>query len=171
MNKLAMLTCYAALGLPSYTGAALAGEKQPTIEGAWEAVVTLRADSSDCTTAAVIPEVGLAINPFTAFFTFQQGGTLSEYGTRTSPANRTPGVGVWNPAGKGKSEAGKYVVRYTFRLFDGNQMQIARMDVTGDVSLTPGGNKFRGVSRLVMTDLSGNTAPFCATVEGTRITF
>jgi len=171
MNKLATLTCCAAIGLSSHTGMALAGDKKATIEGAWEAVVTLRGDAPDCTTGAIVPEGAGAINPFTAFFTFQQGGTLSEYGTRTSPANRTPGIGVWRPAGKGKSDAGKYATRYTFRLYDGNQMQIGRMDVRGDVSLAAGGNKFTGVSRLVVTDVSGNAFPFCATVEGNRITF
>ncbi len=171
MNKLAMLTCCAALGLSSHTGTALAGEKKPTIEGAWEVVVTLRWDGPDCTAAEIFPDVGGAINPFTEFFTYQQGGTLSEYGNRASPAHRTPGIGVWKPAGKSKSEAGKYAIRYTFLLFDDNQMQTGRMDVRGDVSLTAGGNKLTGVSRLVMTDVSGNAVPFCATIEGSRITF
>jgi hypothetical protein len=157
MNKLATLTCCAAIGLSSHTGMALAGDKKPTIEGAWEAVVTLRGDAPDCTTGAIVPEGAGAINPFTAFFTFQQGGTLSEYGNRASPAHRTPGAGVWRAAGKGKPNAGKYAMRYTFLLFDaGNQIQIGRMDVRADVSLATGGNKWTGVSRLVMTDLSGN---------------
>lgn len=171
MNKLAMLICCAAIGLSSHTGTALAGEKKPTIEGAWEVVVTLRWDGPDCTVAEVVPEGGGASNPFPTFYTYQQGGTLSEYGSRSSPAYRSPGVGVWKAAGKSKSDAGKYAIRYAFLLFDGNQMRSARIDVSGDISLTAGGNKLTGVARYVATDLSGNTLPYCATIEGSRITF
>ena len=171
MKKLAMLTCCAAIGLSSHAGTTLAGEKKPTIEGAWEVVVTLRSDASDCASAEIIPEGGGAINPFPTFYTYQQGGTLSEYGSRASPAYRTPGVGVWKPAGKGKSDAGKYAIRYAFLLFDGNQIQNARVDVRGDISLAAGGNRLTGVARYAATDLSGNTLPFCATIEGKRITF
>jgi len=171
MKKLVLLASCAAIGLLSHTGIALAGGTKPTIEGAWEVVVTLRWDGPDCTAAEIVPDGGGAINPFPTFYTYQQGGTLSEYGSRASPAHRTPGAGVWKQAGKSKSDAGKYVIRYTFLTFDGSEQQDARIDVRGNISLAGGGNRLTGVARYIRTDVSGNAVPFCATVEGTRINF
>jgi hypothetical protein len=62
-----------------------------TIRGAWRTVVTPR----NCQT-------GDAILTLTGLFTFNQGGTMSEYGIGpgSSPARRNPGHGVWQrPAG------------------------------------------------------------------------
>ena len=171
MNKLALLTCCVAVGLSSHTGTALAGGKKPTIEGAWEVVVTLRQNGPDCSTAGIIPGGNGAANPFPTFYSYHQGGLLSEYGSRASPAHRTPGAGVWRQAGKRKSDAGKYAIRYTFLTFDGSELQDARIDVRGDISLVAGGDKLTGVARYVRTDLSGNAVPFCSTIDGTRITF
>ena len=159
MNKLALLTCCAAVGLSSHTGTALAGEK-PTIEGAWEIVVTLRQNGPDCSTAEIIPGGNGAANPFPTFCTATTKGLLSEYGSRASPAHRTRAPVSGDRRGNAKSDAGKYAIRYTFLTFDGSELQDARIDVRGDISLAAGGDKLTGVARYVRTDLSGNAVPF-----------
>jgi hypothetical protein len=57
-----------------------------TIQGVWRTAVTPR----NCQT-------GDAILTFPGLFTFNQGGTMSEYGIGpgSSPALRSPGNGVW----------------------------------------------------------------------------
>jgi hypothetical protein len=45
----------------------------------------------------------------------------------------------------------------------------ANMDIRSKLRLSEKGNKFTGISRLVMTDVSGNEQPFCATLSGERI--
>ena len=59
-----------------------------TIQGVWRTVVT----PHDCQTGVPSPSLALA-----GLFTFNDGGTMSEYGIRpgSSPALRSPGHGVW----------------------------------------------------------------------------
>lgn len=134
---------------------------QPQLEGAWQVVVTLRVDATDCTTAAI---VGVGLNPFPSFNTFHRGGTMSEFGTRSPPSSRTSGHGVWQRTGYRTFE-----YRAAFFSFDANGLLAATMDVGADVELARKGDTFEGVSRLVRTDLSGNELRFCATLSGERI--
>ena len=166
MNKLAMLACSSAASLSLLAGSALADNydewpPRPTLEGAWQVEVTLRADGPDCTIA---PIVGVGVNPFQSFNTFHKGGTMAEFGTRSPPATRTPGHGVWQRRGHRT-----YDYRELFYSFDANGLLTATMDIRTDVKLAMDGNTFGGVSRFLRTDVSGNTLRFCATMSGKRI--
>ncbi len=165
MNRFSVLACsvMASLSLVAIPISAHGDGKppRPQLEGAWQVVVTLRVDSPDCTTAAV---VGVGPNPFPTFNTFHRGGTMSEFGTRSPPSTRTSGHGVWNRTGFRSFE-----YRTVFFSFDGNGLLAASMDVRADLKLAQQGDTFEGVSRLVRTDLSGNELRFCATLSGERI--
>ena len=133
----------------------------PQLEGAWQVVVTLRVDAPNCKTAEI---VGFGSNPFPSFNTFHRGGTMSEFGTRAPPATRTSGHGVWKRTGERSFE-----YRSEFFIFGDDGMVAANMDIRADLRLSRTGNRFTGVSRLVMTEVSGSKQPFCATLSGERI--
>lgn len=133
-----------------------------SIIGAWDVEITVRFDSPDCTTAPMVP---FGVNPFPGLQTFHVGGTVSETGSRSPPSTRSPGHGVWRRVGPDD-----FVARYTFQLFDPNGFLLNIMDISNDIRLAHDGDSFSGVSRLRMTDVSGNTLKFCATMEAERIT-
>ena len=92
-KKLALLACCTAVSLSSYTIDGMAGNKKPANAGAWKVAVTLRANATDCASATIIPDGAGGRNPFPTFYTFHEGGTLSDYGSRSAPSDRTPGQG------------------------------------------------------------------------------
>ena len=134
---------------------------KPQLEGAWQVVVTLRVDAPDCSTAEPIVDPW---TPFPSFNTFHRGGTMSEFGTRSPPANRTPGHGVWKRTGWRTFE-----YRTVFYRFDADNALAGNMDIRADVKVAKHGRTFKGESRLVVTDLAGNAVQFCATLAGERI--
>jgi hypothetical protein len=168
MNKLATLASTTTAVLSLLAGSALADHDEwptrstPTLEGSWQVETTLRADGPDCTIA---PIVGTGVNPFQAFNTFHEGGTVSEFGTRSPPAMRTSGHGVWERRGHRT-----YGYRVLFHSFDASGLFTATMDMRTGVKLGADGNTFAGVSRFLRTDISGNVLRFCATMSGKRIT-
>ena len=165
MNRLTVLISGVIASLPLSASPVLpqaeVPQPLPQLEGAWQVVVTLRVDAPDCKTAEI---VGFGPNPFPSFNTFHRGGTMSEFGTRVPPAARTPGHGVWKRTGERS-----FVYRSEFFIFDGNGLVAASMDIRSKLRLALTGNRFTGISRLVMTDVSGNEQPFCATLSGERI--
>jgi hypothetical protein len=166
MKKSSLVTGLAASVLVAFASPSSAGTENPfyiaSIQGTWEVVVTLRVSAPDCKTAALVP---VGPNPFPSFNTFHFGGTMNEWGTRSPPAQRGGGHGLWKRVG-----AFKYQYRVLFHSFDGNGLLTAKMDITSDVKLGPGGTTFEGTSRFVRTDLSGNVLNFCATLAGSRVT-
>jgi len=168
MNKMSWLNCSLAIIAIMLTDGAVAdsgrrggGESDaPVIVGAWQVEFTVRANATDCTTA---PPVPFGPNPFPALNTFHLGGTLSETGSRSPPSMRSPGHGVWEQVGRRTFEA-----RYTFQGFDANGFLATNMDIRSKIVVDAGGDTFSGVSRLSFSDISGNTSPFCATVQGVR---
>lgn len=151
-----------AIGSPSLAEDHPDHDRDPrSLVGAWKVVVTLRAPAADCTTAA---PVGVGPNPFPSFNTFHAGGTMSEWGTRSPPATRGSGHGVWRRSGRDE-----YRYHMQFHSFDANGLLTATMDINSDLTLGNDRNVFDGVARFVLTDLSGNTRPFCATLEGSRL--
>ena len=165
MSKSIRLSCLAAGLLAIYAGDAPADPNgqviKSTIEGPWETVMTLRVSAPDCTTAAVYP---FGTNPFASLYTFHEGGTLSEWGTRSPPSMRTSGQGLWK-----RTANDEFKYRLKFYSFDANGFMVARMEIASDLKLARDGLSLEGVSRLVRTDLSGNVQNFCATVVGTRM--
>lgn len=167
MNKLIILVCSLAASLLLVAGSASADNDYRwryswhSIQGAWQVETTVRLPADDCTTAPLVPP--FAPNPFPAFNTFHLGGTMSEQGSRSSPANRSPGFGTWERLGHRK-----YAYRLMFHSFDANGFLNATMDIRTDLKVAKDGNTFKGVSRLVRTDISGNVRNFCATMDGQR---
>jgi hypothetical protein len=164
MNKYSALGCgvMASLSLLAGPASADGSPARPQLEGAWQVEVTLRVDAADCTTAAI---VGIGPNPFPSYNTFHRGGTMSEFGTRSPPASRTSGHGVWQRTGNRTFE-----YHAQFYSFDANGLLAATMDITADLKVASKGDTLGGVARLVRTDLSGNALRFCATLIGERIT-
>jgi hypothetical protein len=164
MKKRAMLACSTTAGLLLANGSVSAeyiGEyHRRSIEGAWQVVTTLRLPAADCTTS---PPVPTGVNPFASLNTFHEGGTMSEWGTRSPPALRTSGHGVWERIGHNT-----FGYRLMFYSFDVNGLLAATMDFTTELKLAKDGETFTGVSRIVRTDLSGNVLNVCATMDGRR---
>ena len=165
MNKFALLSASTVASLMMFSGSTRAhgndNDARATLEGAWEAEVTLREDGPDCTITAI---VGVGVNPFRQLYTFHEGGTANEWGTRAPPATRGVGSGVWERTGNVK-----YRYRVKFHSFDENGFQNATLDIRTDVKLAKDGNTFLGVARFIRTDTSGNELRFCATMSGERI--
>ena len=160
------LACSVAAALMVAATPTLAGDDPlasgPSIVGAWEVVMTVRQNAADCATAEPVP---FGPNPFPALYTFHEGGTVSETGSRSPPSNRSPGHGIWQ-----REKQRDFVVRVKFQLFDANGLLSNFMDIRPVVSLSKDGSTFRAVGRLLFSDVSGNAMPFCHTLEGTRIT-
>ena len=131
-----------------------------SIVGAWQVEVTVRFDSADCTTS---PPVPFGPNPFPALYSFHEGGTVSETGSRSPPSARSPGHGIWKRTGRTTFD-----VRNAFQGFDPNGFLATSMDIRSSVQLSRDGSTFAGVSRLTITDISGNENTFCATLDGIR---
>ncbi len=168
MKKITLLSGGIAVSAVLLAGGVLADAGQndrwppnaPTIVGAWQVEVTVRFDAPDCTTS---PPVPFGANPFPSLNTFHAGGTVSETGSRSPPSMRSPGHGVWKRTG-GRT----YDARYTFQGFDANGFLATNMDIRSAITLAADGETFNGVSRFRFSDISGNTTPFCATLDGVR---
>jgi hypothetical protein len=176
MKKLAYLVYCTAACLLLTSGAATADKEydydygyrwhdhQNSLVGAWKIVITLRFfDAVDCTNAPVIPD-NFGPNPFPAFFTFHEGGTMGEWGARVSPARRSSGHGIWE-----RTSRRNYVYSHMFHSFDEMGVLVATMDWQSDLALAKGGQTFESISRLERYNLDGTVLKFCATVTGERI--
>ena len=131
-----------------------AGER--TIRGVWRTAVTPR----NCQT-------GDAILTFAGLFTFNQGGTMSEFGIGpgSSPALRSPGHGVW------EREHGwqDYSFAFTYYRYDASGVFLGSQKVKATLELGVGGDEFTSRSAIETLNANGvviGTA--CATAVGTR---
>jgi hypothetical protein len=127
-----------------------------TIQGVWRTAVTPR----NCQT-------GDAILTLSGLFTFNQGGTMSEYGIGpgSSPALRSPGHGVW------QREHGwqDYSFAFTYYRYSASGVFIGSQRVRATLELDAGGDGF--ASRSAIETLDGTGAVIgtgCATAVGTR---
>jgi hypothetical protein len=127
-----------------------------TIRGVWRTVVTPR----NCQTDAPFPSLS-------GLFTFNQGGTMSEYGIGpgSSPALRSPGHGVW------QREHGwrDYSFAFTFYRYDASGVFLGSQKVTATLELFPGGDEFATRSVIEVLDVNANVIGMgCATATGKR---
>src|SRR5688572_25472905 len=128
-----------------------------TITGVWRTVVTPR----NCQTGApVAPSLR-------GLFTFNEGGTMSEYGIGpgSSPALRSPGHGVW------QREQGwqNYSFAFTYYRYDASGVFIGSQRVTATLELGASGDEFTSKSVIEVFDANDNKiGTFCATAAGTR---
>jgi hypothetical protein len=127
-----------------------------TIQGVWRTAVTPR----NCQT-------GDAILTFPGLFTFNQGGTMSEYGIGpgSSPALRSPGNGVW------QREHGwqDYSFAFTFYRYNASGVLLGSQKITATLELGAGGDAFASRSAIETLDVNGAViGTGCATAVGTR---
>ena len=127
-----------------------------TIQGVWRTVVA----PQDC-------ETGVPIVSFPGLFTFNEGGTMSEWGIRpgTSPALRSPGHGVW------QREHGwqEYSFAFTYYRYNASGVFVGSQKITSRLELGASGDEF--VTRSVIDVLDANDqliSTGCATTLGTR---
>jgi hypothetical protein len=132
----------------------------PTLVGTWQFEMTVRLDAADCTNSEPI---AFGPNPFPALASFHEGGTMSEYASRTPPSVRTTGFGSWKQTGRYR-----YKSRHTFMEFDPNGLLWRTMVIESNIRLANDGDKYNAVGRLALTDVSGNVVNLCATIEGVR---
>lgn len=128
-----------------------------TIQGAWRTVIT-----------GVNCQTGVPLGSLPGLFTFNEGGTLSEFGIGpgSNPALRSPGHGVW------QREQGwqNYSYAFTYYRYDSSGVFIGSQKVTSVLELGASGDEF--ISRSVVSVLDANNnviATFCATAAGTRV--
>jgi hypothetical protein len=134
-----------------------ANARERTIAGAWRTVVT----PINCQTGVQVAP------PFRGLFTFNEGGTMSEYGIGpgSSPALRSPGHGVW------QREQGwqDYSLAFTFYRYDAGGLFIGSQKVTANLELGASGDEFTTNSVVEVFDSNDNKiGTFCATAAGTR---
>jgi len=140
----------------SQQSSAASAAPERTIQGVWRTVVTPR----NCQTGQTFPSLQ-------GLFTFNQGGTMSEYGIGpgSSPALRSPGHGVW------QREHGwqDYSFAFTYYRYDASGAFLGSQKVRATLELGAGGDEF--ASRSAIEILDGNGAVVgtgCATAVGTR---
>ena len=127
-----------------------------TIQGVWRTVVTPR----NCQTDDPFPSLA-------GLFTFNQGGTMAEYGIGpgASPALRSPGHGVW------RREHGwqDYSFAFTFYRYNASGILLGSQKVTAALDLFAGGDEFASRSVIEVLDLNDNViGTGCATAAGKR---
>ena len=134
-----------------------ANASERTIAGVWRTLVTPRS----CQT-------GEPVAPsFRGLFTFNEGGTMSEYGIGpgSSPALRSPGHGVW------QREHGwqDYSIVFTFYRYNASGVFIGSQKITAALELGASGNEFTTTSAIEVFDANDNLiGTGCATAAGTR---
>ena len=129
-----------------------------SIEGVWRTAVTPR----NCQT-------GLPLAPaFRGLFTFNEGGTMSEYGIGPgqSPALRSPGHGVWEQQMRGRQN---YSFAFIFYRYDASGVFIGSQKITAALELGESSNSFTTNSAIEVLDVNDNVIGVgCATAIGTR---
>ena len=127
-----------------------------TIRGVWRTVVT----PQNCQTGQSFPSLQ-------GLFTFNQGGTMSEYGIGpgSSPALRSPGHGVW------QREHGwqDYSFAFTYYRYNASGVLLGSQKVTAALELGASGDEFASRSAIEILDVNGAVlGTGCATAVGTR---
>ena len=128
-----------------------------TIEGVWRTVVTPR----NCQTGDPVAP------PLRGLFTFNKGGTMSEYGIGpgSSPALVSHGHGVW------QREHGwhDYSFAFTHYRYNASGVFIGSQKVTATLELGASGDEFTSTSAIEVFDANDNLiGTGCATAAGTR---
>ena len=156
-----VLLAIAALTALSFASARAAEENpssNPIIGGVWKTMVT----PVDCVTGNPLAP------PFNGLFTFNKGGTMSEYGisplVMQTPALRSPGHGTW------QREGGlNYSFKFILYRYDLTGLFIGSQKITAALVLGASGNDFTTSSAIEIFDANGNLiGTGCATAAGTR---
>lgn len=126
--------------------------------GAWETTVTPR----NC-------ETGEQIAPsFPGVITFNEGGTVAEYGANPATLYRTPGHGIWVSNGGGSN----YSMRFSFIPLTSAGVPVGRMRITQALELARFSDESTSSGSFVLTNFAGVVlATGCATATAVRLTF
>ena len=127
------------------------------IVGAWETAV----QPTNCATGEPIGQ------PFHGLITFNEGGTIAEYGANPMTPYRTPGHGIWESNGGGSN----YSMKFSFIPLTPAGVPIGRIRVTQDLELSRFSDESTSSGGFVLTNFSGvvlNTG--CTTSAAVRIT-
>ena len=133
-----------------------------TVEGVWRTMVT----PVNCETGDPLAP------PFPGLFTFNEGGTMSEYGISPgqvqTPALRSPGHGVWQRE-HGHHGEHNYSFSFIFYRYNTSGMFIGSQKITAALELGASGDQFTTHSAVEIFDANGNLiGTGCATAAGTR---
>ena len=144
LTKQGMVIAFAVIAAVTGTGAAVSAQGTDTpLRGVWRTVVT----PHNCQT-------GQPFGSLPGLFTFNQGGTMAEYGIGPgqSPALRSPGHGVW------QREHGwqQYSFAFTFYRYDASAAFVGSVKVTAALELGASGDEFASRSSIEMLDAAGN---------------
>jgi hypothetical protein len=157
LSFIGALGCLVAAIALGTSGVASAQEPERTIQGVWRTQVT----PVNCQTGAPL---GV---PFASILTFNNGGTMSEYGipAGSSPALRSPSHGIW-----GREHGWEdYTYMFTFYRYNSSGVFIGSQKVTSASKLDESGDAFTTHSAVSILDASDNViASFCAVAAGTR---
>ncbi len=126
--------------------------------GAWETTVQPR----NCAT-------GEAVGPaFNGVITFNEGGTVAEYGANPATPYRTPGHGIWVSNGGGSS----YSMKFSFLPLTPAGAPIGRMRITQDLELGRFSDEGTSSGSFILTNFAGIVlATGCTTSTSARLTF
>lgn len=156
MNKWAMAAAALTIGLGSslHAGAHDHSRYGASIEGVWIMQVTLR----NCATGAPLFEAFPTVN------TYHEGGTMSEHGSRMSPAARNSGQGVWKQVGRNR-----FTSRFLFQRFDPNGLYLGTQEVSRKMTLSNDRETLEITAAVKIVDASGAVlTQGCATEVGHR---
>ena len=126
------------------------------IVGAWETTVTPR----NCETGDPTGP------PFHGVLTFNEGGTIAEFGANPMTPYRTPGHGVWASTGGGSN----YSMRFSFLPLTPAGVPIGRMRVSQDLELSRFSDESTSSGGFVLTSFGGTVlATGCSTAVAVRL--
>lgn len=128
------------------------------IVGAWETTVTPR----NC-------ETGEQIGPaFSGVITYNEGGTVAEYGANPATPFRTPGHGIWASRGGHR----RYEMRFSFLPLTPAGAPIGRLRVSQEMELGRFSDEMSSSGSFTLTNLSGVLiGSGCTTSVAVRLEF
>ena len=117
----------------------------------------------------IAPQAIRVTPPFPGLFTFNRGGTMSEYGISPgmTPALRSPGHGIWRHDG-----GPNFSFTFTFNRYDASGLFVGTQRITAALVLGGSNNDFTTTSTIEIFDVNGNLiATGCAMATGARFEF
>ena len=135
-----------------------ASQSANRLVGAWETIVT----PTDCATGE---QLGPA---FHGVSTYNEGGTMSEFGANPPMPYRTPAHGIWVSNGGGSS----YSMKLSFMPLTPAGAPIGRMRVSQDIDLGRFSDEFTSSCSFVLSNFAGVVlSTGCSTAVAVRLTF
>ncbi|MEP6703451.1 MAG: hypothetical protein ABJB34_01475 [Acidobacteriota bacterium] len=120
--------------------ALISGPGARGLEGSWDVLVT----PYNCLT-------GVPATTTPSMLTFNQGGTMTEIGSRIAPSLRGPGHGVWF-----HGVNGEFSGTFQFFRFNADGTLAGRQVVIQSIMLDRDGNGFTSESTAKVLDVAGN---------------